>query len=111
MPILELDEVHTLNRKVARSEEVHEGLKPYAEEVLAAVIGVAARHSVTGAYADSWHLEEGIVDWHIVSDDPHALSKEYGRSWASEHEGEGPLHTQGVHALSTVLGEFGGSAA
>lgn len=105
MSILELDAASVLNRKVARGEEVHQGLKPFAEAVLAAVVGAAATHSVTGRYASSWHLEEGIVDWHIVSDDPHALSKEYGRNWRLDGEEGGPLRTEGVHAIARAMGE------
>lgn len=107
MAIFELDDSKTLNRKVARSEEVHNALRPYAEAVRDVIASVYARHAHTGEAAGSWILQSADVDWHIVSTDPHILSKEYGRNWAADGEPEGPFHTRGVHALSTVLGEFG----
>lgn len=94
---------------VAHTAEVHDGMKPFAEMVLSVVVAKAERHNKTGVYANSMHLEEGRVDWHIVSDDPDAIFKEFGRIWAPLM-GEGPVHTTGVHAFAQALGELGGVA-
>lgn len=107
MAIFQLDPERVLNTKVSHTEEVHEGLRPYAEAARNAIAAIYARHAHTGRAAASWELEEGIVDWHVVSNDPDILSKEYGRNWRLDGESEGPARTRGVHALSTVLGEFG----
>ena len=107
MAIFQLDGEKSLNTSVSHLAEVHEALRPYAVAARDAIVAEYARHAVTGQAAASWGLEEGIVDWSIVSDDPNILSKEYGRLWAPEMGGEGPVHTRGVHALAKVLGEFG----
>jgi hypothetical protein len=106
VPILELDPSTVLNRKVARGEDLHAALYPFAALAKAAIEAIYTKHAHTGRAAASWELVSGLVDWEIVSNDPNILSKEYGRGWRTDGEEEGPLHTKGVHALATVLGEF-----
>ncbi|EEH66383.1 hypothetical protein HMPREF0058_0749 [Actinomyces urogenitalis DSM 15434] len=46
--------------------------------VEALVRAEAAKHTDTGAFAASIHVEHGRIDSHIVSDDPLAWHKEFG---------------------------------
>lgn len=62
----------------------------------------AAKHIDSGDYYNSIKIKRGrgrVKDWIIYSDDPLALSKEFG------HAGPDKIWIEGVHAFGKALGE------
>lgn len=88
-----------LDRNIARTREVRTQVRAVADELLDAARARAAAHTDTGTFADSLKVERGRVDAEVVSDDPQALSKEFGHTDAKTGR-----HVAGIHAL-------GGAAA
>lgn len=86
---------------VAHSKQVHDALRPFAELVMEAIKAKIAPHSNTGEFERSVEIEEGRVDWYIVSNDPNAYSKEFGHYWNDDPEG---TKTEGVKAFTRVAG-------
>jgi Family of unknown function (DUF5403) len=86
------------DKAVALSAEVQVTLKAHAEELAARARTLAETHDDSGEYARSIHVEHGRVDWYVVSDDPNAVSKEFGRTGA---RGRGA--SQGVFALTRAM--------
>ncbi|HEX8626735.1 MAG TPA: DUF5403 family protein [Catenuloplanes sp.] len=88
-----------LGRRVARLPEVRAHVRAVAERVLTAAKARAAAHSDSGTFADSLSVVRGRVDAQVESDDPHAVSKEFGHT-----EVRTGRQVPGIHAL-------GGAAA
>jgi hypothetical protein len=68
-----------------------------AEARAARVRAVAAGHSDSGAFLSSIKVEQGSTDTIIYSDDPNALSKNYG------HQAANGRMVEGVHAFEAGL--------
>jgi hypothetical protein len=86
---------------VAHNKELHAALRPFASLVEEAVKAKIAPHSNTGEFEESIGVEEGRVDWYIVSNDPNAYSKEFGHYWNDDPGGK---RTEGVKAFTRVAG-------
>jgi hypothetical protein len=88
-----------LDQAVARLPEVRAHLRSLAAEVLSAARARAADHIDTGTFATSLHTAGGRIDARVESDDPDAISKEFGHT-----DPRTGRHVDGIHAL-------GGAAA
>jgi hypothetical protein len=88
-------------RIVAKTPEVQAALAAAAERVAAKAREIAATHNDTGAYAASIHTDTGRIDHYVVSDDPSAVSKEFGRTGSTGRRGP----SKGVFALTRAMTE------
>lgn len=72
--------------EAARIAGLHPEMDAAAEKVRRSIVAEAARHSDTGAFADSFSVatdlyeKKGVQDRVVSSDDPAALSIEYGHA-------------------------------
>jgi Family of unknown function (DUF5403) len=88
-----------LDKRLARMRVVGAKLDEVAREVLDVARTRAQAHRHTGDFADNLSIEHGRVDARVESDDPQALSKEYGHT-----DPRTGRHVDGTHVL-------GGAAA
>jgi hypothetical protein len=97
----------TVRRTVAKTAAQHvtvqRALAGHSEAIATRARAIAATHSDSGDYARSFGVERDKIDWFVVSTDPDAMSKEFGRTGA---RGRGA--SKGVHALTKAANGEGG---
>lgn len=91
----ELD--HDLDAIIAHMPGVREAVADEAEERAARIRSVAAGHQHTGAFLRSIKTAKGNPDTIIYSDDPGALSINYG------HTAPNGTHVEGIHAFEAGM--------
>ncbi|WP_275462065.1 DUF5403 family protein [Streptomyces noursei] len=86
-----------LDAYVAHLPGVRQEVKRVAEERAARVRAVAAGHQDSGEFVRSIKTHSGDTDTIIYSDDPAALSKNYG------HQAANGRMVEGIHAFEAGL--------
>lgn len=86
-----------LDSYVAHLPDVVTSVRREAEIRAARIRSVAAGHSDSGTFLASIKLQSGSTDTVIYSDDPNALSKNYG------HQAANGRMVEGVHAFEAGL--------
>lgn len=86
-----------LDSIIAHLPEVKAEVKAEAERRAARIRAVAAGHVDTGRFLASIKTATGDVDTVIYSDDPNALSINYG------HQAPDGSHVEGIHAFEAGL--------
>jgi hypothetical protein len=87
--------------RLARDKAVRAAVRQVAADVLTAARSRAASHRRAGTLAASLRVAAGRTDALIVSDDPHAVSKEYGHTAANGRPVDG-LHILGGAATDVA---------
>ncbi|MFD7101931.1 DUF5403 family protein [Streptomyces celluloflavus] len=89
--------IRDLDAYIAHLPAVREEVLRHAEERAARIRAVAAGHQDTGEFVRSIKIHKGDVDTIIYSDDPAALSKNYG------HQTRSGRMVEGIHAFEAGL--------
>ena len=86
-----------LESYLAHLPEVRSEVRRLAEDRMARMVAVAATHNDSGEFSRSFRIVPGATDSLIVSDDPNALSKNYG------HTAVNGRFVEGVHAFEAGI--------